>query len=86
MHILQNVFSSLKLQSFFLVADDIIDGSEMRRGRPAWYRKDDLGLSAFNDAILLEAGIYKLLHQHFRDEPYYVDVLELFHEVSQCDS
>ncbi|XP_047486639.1 farnesyl pyrophosphate synthase-like [Penaeus chinensis] len=70
------------LQSFFLVADDIIDGSEMRRGRPAWYRKDDLGLSAFNDAILLEAGIYKLLHQHFRDEPYYVDVLELFHEMT----
>ncbi|KAK7071620.1 hypothetical protein SK128_027480 [Halocaridina rubra] len=70
------------LQSFFLVADDIMDGSEMRRGKAAWHCKDSLGLSAFNDAILLEAGVYKLLQKHFQSSPYYVDLLELFHEMT----
>ena len=32
---------------------------------------------------MLEAAIYQLLKSHFRREPYYVDLLELFHEVSQ---
>lgn len=70
------------LQSFFLVADDIMDGSEMRRGKLAWHCKDSLGTSAFNDAILLEAGVYKLLQKHFQDMPYYTDMLELFHEMT----
>ena len=71
----------VQLQSYFLIADDIIDGSPMRRGRPAWHLKDNRGLSAFNDAILLEAGLYSLLKKHFSQESYYVDVLELFHGV-----
>lgn len=70
------------LQSFFLVADDIMDGSNMRRGKEAWHCKDSLGMSAFNDAILLEAGVYKILQKHFSDAPYYVDLLELFHEMT----
>ncbi|XP_063876330.1 farnesyl pyrophosphate synthase-like isoform X2 [Scylla paramamosain] len=70
------------LQSFFLVADDIIDGSKLRRGKPAWYLNDNLGPSAFNDAILMEAGIYKILHKHFAHVPYYVDMLDLFHEMT----
>ncbi|KAK4324077.1 hypothetical protein Pmani_005262 [Petrolisthes manimaculis] len=70
------------LQSFFLIADDIIDGSDMRRGKPSWHCHENLGLSAFNDAILIEAGIYKLLHKHFRNAPYYMDMLDLFHEMT----
>lgn len=30
---------------------------------------------------MLEAAIYVLLKKHFRQEKYYVDLLELFHEV-----
>lgn len=30
---------------------------------------------------MLEASIYYLLKKHFRQEKYYVDLLELFHEV-----
>lgn len=36
---------------------------------------------AINDAFMLEAAIYVLLKNHFRQESYYVDLLELFHEV-----
>ena len=28
------------LQGAFLIADDIMDEAEMRRGKPAWYRID----------------------------------------------
>lgn len=31
---------------------------------------------------MLEAAIYYLLKKHFRQEKYYVDLIELFHEVS----
>jgi farnesyl diphosphate synthase len=37
---------------------------------------------ALNDASFVETGIYQLLKMHFKDKPYYVDVLELFHDVS----
>lgn len=70
------------LQAFFLVADDIMDGSVTRRGQPCWYKKDGIGLDAINDAFLLEASIYRLLRKHCRDQPYYVNLLELFTETS----
>lgn len=38
--------------------------------------------AACNDAALLHSAIYQLLTLHFRQEPYYLDVLELFHDVS----
>jgi hypothetical protein len=31
---------------------------------------------------MLEGAIYFLLKKHFRGEKYYVDLLELFHDVS----
>ncbi|KAK9513844.1 hypothetical protein VZT92_027347 [Zoarces viviparus] len=70
------------LQAFFLVADDIMDGSVTRRGQPCWYKKDGIGLDAINDSFLLEAAIYRLLRRHCRDQPYYVHLLELFTETS----
>ncbi|TNN72944.1 Farnesyl pyrophosphate synthase [Liparis tanakae] len=70
------------LQAFFLVADDIMDGSVTRRGQPCWYKKDGIGMDAINDSFLLEAAIYRLLRRHCRDQPYYVHLLELFTETS----
>jgi hypothetical protein len=43
--------------------------------------KDGVGNIAINDAFLVEAAIYKILYRRFRGRSYYVDVLELFHEV-----
>ncbi|KUI71787.1 Farnesyl pyrophosphate synthase [Cytospora mali] len=70
------------LQAFFLVSDDIMDGSITRRGKPCWYRQDGVGMIAINDAFMLEAAIYTLLKKYFRSHPAYVDLIELFHEVT----
>lgn len=70
------------LQAFFLVSDDIMDGSITRRGKPCWYRQEGVGMVAINDAFMLESAIYTLLKKHFRTHPAYVDMIELFHEVS----
>lgn len=68
------------LQSMLLITDDMMDRSEMRRGQPCWYRTADVGLLAINDALMIENSIYYILRKHFRAAPFYVDVLELFHE------
>ncbi|KAI9847972.1 MAG: Farnesyl pyrophosphate synthetase [Sclerophora amabilis] len=80
------------LQAMFLVSDDIMDSSKTRRGQPCWYLQPSVGMIAINDAFLLESAIYYLLKKHFRSHPAYVDLIELFHEVSlqteygqQCD-
>ena len=38
---------------------------------------------AINDAFMLESSVYILLKKYFRQETYYVDLIELFHEVGQ---
>lgn len=70
------------LQAFFLVADDIMDHSKTRRGQPCWYLQPHVGNMAINDSFLLETFIYRLLRRYFRSEPYYADLLDLFHEIS----
>lgn len=71
------------LQAYFLVADDIMDGSITRRGQPCWYKKQEIGLGAFNDSLILEACVYNVIRTYFRSEPFYIDVLENMLEVSK---
>jgi len=59
-----------------------MDASETRRGRPCWYKVENFGNAAFNDALLLESSIYQLIKKHFRTKPYYADILEIFHDVN----
>jgi farnesyl diphosphate synthase len=70
------------LQAFFLVSDDIMDSSKTRRGTPCWYLAPKVGMIAINDAFMLEASIYVLLKKHYRQHESYVDMIELFHEVT----
>lgn len=69
------------LQAYFLVLDDIMDGSHTRRGQPCWYKLEKVGMIAVNDGILLRNHISRILKNHFRPMPYYVDLLDLFNEV-----
>ncbi|KAH9322322.1 hypothetical protein KI387_016961, partial [Taxus chinensis] len=69
------------LQAYFLVLDDIMDGSHTRRGQPCWFRLPKVGLVAANDGILLRNHITRILKMHFRTKPYYSDLLDLFNEV-----
>lgn len=66
----------------FLISDDIMDASETRRGEPCWYKLDDVKLIAINDGIMIENCIYNVLQTYFRQEPYYIDLMELFHETT----
>ncbi|XP_067395269.1 farnesyl pyrophosphate synthase [Emydura macquarii macquarii] len=70
------------LQAFFLMADDIMDFSLIRRGQPCWYKKEGIGLDAVNDSFLLEACIYQLLKKYCRGRSYYLHLLELFLQTS----
>ncbi|KAK7732981.1 Farnesyl pyrophosphate synthetase [Botryosphaeria dothidea] len=70
------------LQAFFLVSDDIMDSSITRRNNPCWYLLPQVRMIAINDAFMLESSIYVLLKKYFRNHQSYVDLLELFHEVT----
>lgn len=70
------------LQAMFLIADDIMDGSETRRGDLCWYKLKNVNLIAINDSIMIENGLYQILKKHFHDQPYYIDLMDLFHEAA----
>ncbi|GAM21444.1 hypothetical protein SAMD00019534_046190, partial [Acytostelium subglobosum LB1] len=79
------------LQAFFLVADDIMDQSLTRRGQPCWYRTKNhlsgdpnalVGNIAINDSLILESCIYIFVRKYFRSQPYYADLLDLFHDTT----
>lgn len=58
-----------------------MDKSVTRRGHSCWYYREEVGYKAVNDACILESTVYKLVRQHFKGEPFYVDLLEIFQDV-----
>jgi farnesyl diphosphate synthase len=70
------------LQAFFLIQDDIMDGSITRRGQPCWYRRENVGMVAINDSMIIEMAIYRLLKKYFRSHSSYPEFVELFHETT----
>jgi farnesyl diphosphate synthase len=71
---------SYQLNAYFIVADDIIDASLTRREQPCWYQKPGVGMVAINDSAMLSSAVYRLLKSHFKNEPYYLNIVELFLE------
>jgi len=70
------------MQAFFLVADDIMDSSITRRGKPCWFRLDDVKMDAINDSFILESFIYFLLKAYFASDPaLHYSLVDLFQEV-----
>lgn len=68
------------LHASFLILDDILDGSDTRRGQPCWYKREGIGLSGSLDSALLRSSIFILLKKHFLRHPAYCDMLELLSE------
>ncbi|KAJ8789682.1 hypothetical protein J1605_004816 [Eschrichtius robustus] len=65
-------------QAFFLVSDGLMDAFFARRGQICWYQKPGIGLAAIHDGFLLEAYIYRLLKLCCWEQPYYLNLIELF--------
>lgn len=59
-----------------------MEGREMRRGVPCWYKRPDVGLDGVYDATLIQSAMYTTLKKHFGAKPYYKHVLETFNVVS----
>ncbi|CAE6436514.1 unnamed protein product [Rhizoctonia solani] len=70
------------LQAYFLVSDDMMDGSITRRGQPCWYRNPSVGNIAINDSFMIESSIYYMIKKYLRSDPAYVDYVELFLETT----
>lgn len=70
------------LQAFFLVADDMMDDSQTRRGQPCYFRLPEIGLNAINDSFLLEMMVYRVLRIQFADDPAYPHLVALFRDIS----
>ena len=49
------------LQTCFLVADDMMDSSTTRRGSKCWYKLENVGMTAINDAL----SIGNLMQMHY---------------------
>ncbi|KAL5290163.1 FDPS family protein [Megaselia abdita] len=69
------------LQTMLLMCDDVMDGSQTRRGQPCWHTIEGVGLSGINDALMIENAIFWILKKYFSEKEYYTRLLELFHEI-----
>ncbi len=69
------------LQACFLVADDVMDASETRRGQPCWYKVPGIALISINDSFILWSTLFVFLRNHFGTLPIYVPLVDLFNEV-----
>lgn len=58
------------LQGFFLIADDVMDSSKVRRGNPCWYLLPNVTyVNAINDSLFVESCCYSILDHEFSDNP-----------------
>jgi farnesyl diphosphate synthase len=48
----------------------------------AVHKNPPVGMIAINDSFMLESAIFHLLKLHFRGQVCYVDLLEIFHDIT----
>lgn len=59
-----------------VIHDDMIDGGLVRRGRPCWHTREDVGVFAVSDYILLIHCGYYILQHFSNDLPAYPRLFE----------
>merc|ERR1719253_1797983 len=59
-----------------------MDDSQTRRGQPCWYKHKHVGKIAINDAFMIEMLVFRTLKRHFWQEPYYLQLVDLFMETT----
>ncbi|KAL2945038.1 Farnesyl pyrophosphate synthase 1 [Bienertia sinuspersici] len=69
------------LQAYFLVLDDMFDKPHTRRDHILWFRDPKVHMFAAQDGVILRQRIQRVLRMYFREKNYYVDLLDLIHEV-----
>ncbi|XP_071651831.1 farnesyl pyrophosphate synthase-like [Temnothorax longispinosus] len=69
------------MQAYVLIIDDIMDHSLVRRGKPCWYRYNNIGAAAINDGILIENATFYIIQKYFKKKDYYINILETFHDI-----
>ncbi|RNE99590.1 farnesyl pyrophosphate synthase [Trypanosoma rangeli] len=75
------------LQAHYLVEDDIMDNSQMRRGKPCWYCFPGVTVqSAINDGLILKAWTQTMAFHYFADRPFLKDLLYLFQRTDYATS
>lgn len=73
--------SVLQLHTSLRLTQDILDQAQYRHGKPCWYLQSPRQ-QPDEAPRLLENAIFILLKKHFNNLPYYLDAMELFHDVS----
>nr|XP_049701250.1 uncharacterized protein LOC110370642 isoform X2 [Helicoverpa armigera] len=68
------------LQTSYLIADDVIDGATVRRGKPCWHLRPNVGISAVKDAVLIQQCILEILDMVFGETPFFTDLLRYFND------
>lgn len=70
------------MQVAHVIIDDIVDGSEIRRGKPCWHKLNDVGSIAINDVMMFSNGAHLILKRYFGNLPCYVNMMNLLHEIT----
>ncbi|KAK9872497.1 hypothetical protein WA026_017963 [Henosepilachna vigintioctopunctata] len=62
----------------FMLVDDLIDNHEMRKGKKAWHKLENIGVTSLLDSYLVQSSMFYLLKKYFSSHPHYVEILESF--------
>ncbi|KAI5529936.1 dimethylallyltranstransferase protein [Trichomonas vaginalis G3] len=67
----------------YLIADDLMDQSETRRGQECWYKREEIGDQAVNDGLILQDLAYVLLDKirNKLNTKYYAKLIEFSRKI-----
>ncbi|KAK9872496.1 hypothetical protein WA026_017962 [Henosepilachna vigintioctopunctata] len=65
----------------FMLLDDLLDNHDVRKGKKAWHKLENIGMSSMMDAFLVQGTMFRLLKKYFSNHPNYVFILENFSKV-----